>query len=570
MRGLKLWALLAPLVAFVAIFGGSQARAATTYLPAFGCSGWMFANGPSTPVGCQATIPTASLSGTISSGQLATGAAAANLGYTPSHSGANSDITSLSALSTPLSIAQGGTGSTTGDTLITTPGSVTARGIAERFGETLDALDYGIVGDGSTSNSLAALDAALSASTNGGDAVFPCGVYKITATPTITVPSGKRVRLRGGGEDCTELWFSGVNGPTIGFGSVFSSIEIDDMSITTDGTTYAGVLLTQANNKGVNQSLGYGPTHEFYRVLFRGHDFYGAQTEYWNTAFYEKNLSNINFVGGGCFGIASRAGTCYSLLGDASAQSYSVAINFTGVFTGLCAISVSVGDWTQGVNFTSGNSTGCNYGINSPGSGTTGGNSIGQVVGSQFNDYVCGICFTNSAWAGAFIVGNQFIILNNSIGIEAGGTNWVVNDNYFGGAGTLPDNTTGIEVVNGFGNGALLSGNAFTNLNKGVYVPASTAVLVYAKNNQFTNNAATTSSAGDYVIGAGSSGAFITDTQPRNLSVITTIGGGCNTSTRLDTWLQADSNGTVWNATATSGSANVLPIVCNGASLTNH
>ncbi|WP_404609737.1 glycosyl hydrolase family 28-related protein [Caballeronia udeis] len=35
------------------------------------------------------------------------------LGYTPAHSGANSDITSLSALSTALSIGQGGTGQTT-------------------------------------------------------------------------------------------------------------------------------------------------------------------------------------------------------------------------------------------------------------------------------------------------------------------------------------------------------------------------------------------------------------------------------------------------------------------------
>jgi hypothetical protein len=51
------------------------------------------------------------LIGTVFS--MAAGAALANLGYTPAHSGANSDITSLSALSTPLSIGQGGTGSST-------------------------------------------------------------------------------------------------------------------------------------------------------------------------------------------------------------------------------------------------------------------------------------------------------------------------------------------------------------------------------------------------------------------------------------------------------------------------
>lgn len=42
----------------------------------------------------------------------------ASLGFTPAHSGANSDITSLASLSTPLSVAQGGTGSATGSTRI--------------------------------------------------------------------------------------------------------------------------------------------------------------------------------------------------------------------------------------------------------------------------------------------------------------------------------------------------------------------------------------------------------------------------------------------------------------------
>lgn len=42
---------------------------------------------------------------------LATGAAVANIGYTPAHAGSNADITSLAGLTTPLSIAQGGTGS---------------------------------------------------------------------------------------------------------------------------------------------------------------------------------------------------------------------------------------------------------------------------------------------------------------------------------------------------------------------------------------------------------------------------------------------------------------------------
>src|ERR1700744_553323 len=59
---------------------------------------------------------------------LPSGAAAANLGYTPAHSGANSDITSLSGLTTPLSIAQGGTNGATANaarTQLAVPGLTT-------------------------------------------------------------------------------------------------------------------------------------------------------------------------------------------------------------------------------------------------------------------------------------------------------------------------------------------------------------------------------------------------------------------------------------------------------------
>jgi hypothetical protein len=50
-----------------------------------------------------------------SSVQTQLNAKQASLGFTPAHSGANSDITSLTGLTTPLSVAQGGTG--TGSTL---------------------------------------------------------------------------------------------------------------------------------------------------------------------------------------------------------------------------------------------------------------------------------------------------------------------------------------------------------------------------------------------------------------------------------------------------------------------
>lgn len=59
-----------------------------------------------------------SLHGLTTPLSLSQGGTGTSLSVTPAESGANSDITSLSGLTTPLSIAQGGTGSTTGANLI--------------------------------------------------------------------------------------------------------------------------------------------------------------------------------------------------------------------------------------------------------------------------------------------------------------------------------------------------------------------------------------------------------------------------------------------------------------------
>jgi hypothetical protein len=48
----------------------------------------------------------------------------AALGYTPAHNGANSDITSLTGLTTPLSVSQGGTGSGTAAGALSSLGGV--------------------------------------------------------------------------------------------------------------------------------------------------------------------------------------------------------------------------------------------------------------------------------------------------------------------------------------------------------------------------------------------------------------------------------------------------------------
>lgn len=69
-------------------------------------SGVLVTSGAGVP-SISSTLP-AAVQGNIT--VLASGAAVTNIGFTPAHTGANSDITSLTGLTTPLSVAQGGTG----------------------------------------------------------------------------------------------------------------------------------------------------------------------------------------------------------------------------------------------------------------------------------------------------------------------------------------------------------------------------------------------------------------------------------------------------------------------------
>jgi hypothetical protein len=111
----------------------------------------------------------------LSVGQGGTGGttqATARNGIGAAASGANSDITSLSGLTTALSQGQGGTGSNAlGAATLVSSGSSTARSLGSRFTQILDVRDYGAVCDGSTPDQ-AAFTSAISALTAQGGGVL--------------------------------------------------------------------------------------------------------------------------------------------------------------------------------------------------------------------------------------------------------------------------------------------------------------------------------------------------------------------------------------------------------------
>ena len=110
--------------------------------------------------------------------------------------GANSNITSLTGLTTPLSVAQGGSGSASpaivAGTNITVSGSWPNQTINATGGATINVDAFGAKGDGSTDDKTAFQAAAASLGTYGGVVELSCA--KRYYLSTLTVPAGVTFR----------------------------------------------------------------------------------------------------------------------------------------------------------------------------------------------------------------------------------------------------------------------------------------------------------------------------------------------------------------------------------------
>lgn len=189
----------------------------------------------------------------------------ASLGYTAAHSGANSDITSLSGLTTPLSVAQGGTG--TGSTLTgLMRGSVSAMTAAELSGDCTTSGSNATVctkTNGTAFGTLATSGAGTGVSISGGN-LNSNAVYQLSFQPglltgvTSTISVFSKVSKASTVDNITgsAFLFSCVSNPTItmyecGTSSTCSGpTTIGTVTVTTAGTATAGTVSSSAVTAG--------------------------------------------------------------------------------------------------------------------------------------------------------------------------------------------------------------------------------------------------------------------------------------------------------------------------------
>lgn len=450
------------------------------------------------------------------------------LGYTPAHSGANSDITSLSGLSTPLSILQGGTGAITAAlaraalgaaasgantdiTSLASPaiGSATATTQARGTNNTvvattayvlrqaafLNILDYGGNNGGSVDNSTA-LTAAIAAAPAGKVIVyFPPGIYAFSAAYSYTIPTGGSVTLLGAGPDATYLYWAANGGLTLNHTGSFASAHVRDMTFLA-GTTGGGAAI--ALNQTVSPLANPANTapSDISNVSFRGIDGY-TQTFYWNTAIAVNSVSTVNFTNVFATGSVSSNGNGVVLGSTASANG--TQYNFQGCTFNYLAVGILYGNYIQGVAVNQCNFTGGTNGIVCP-TGTVATSEL-IVTNSQFNNSATAFLFQTSIPATA-IIGNYIIQqVAGAIGISSfqPGLYQIVGNTF---NGTLASSQIGISFSSGSA-GGVITGNTFYHLPTAIFLPAGTGG-VNVQSNAYVLNTVDINNAGANTIGGSS------------------------------------------------------------------
>jgi len=465
------------------------------------------------------------------------------LGYTPAHSGANSDITSLLGLSTPLSIPQGGTGANTATGALTALGAQAALGftpahsgantditslanpaigsatattqprgtnntqvataafVAAHSGA-ISILDHGGKGDGVTDNTVAfnaAVTAAQAIFPDKVAIVFPPGNYYFASGITYTHPSSPAygaVSFVGAGVGSTQLIFaSGVGvGIAITHQTLFDNTVFQGMTILTKGVG-ADIGIKLILNTGLTPPLDSAVT--FRDVDMRGADGF-AISQFWNYCVYVLGVSNVNFYNCNFSGITNANATGVYVVENSPSQ-IPVVYNFVGCQFNYMGIGFNYGANVQGVTFTACNFVGNNIGIYIAPS-ISGMDQL-TVTGCQFNSFQNSI-FINSPCGAVSIVNNYFLVQPNANGISMSNTlDYSIVGNVFNPTIIPITNSNDIVIGAWHDNAGIITGNSFLYATTAVTLGASSQFVnvqsnVYAHCTSNVSNSGTNNTLG--------------------------------------------------------------------------
>lgn len=483
-------------------------------------------------------------------------------GSTGATSGANSNITSLSGLTTPLSIPQGGTGSST----LTSHGVVVGQGSAALNATAAGAAGSVLAGNGASadptfqtlgamgiatlasptftgspiaptaslgtnsaqiattafvanrgpcanimdfggnntgaSNNDAAFSSTLSAAsntTNNKCIYFPPGLYTFSGQIGNTfTASNQSFTILGAGQDNTVLSWASNGG--IGFNLLngTDSVHVHDLTV-------------QAGSNGTG--TGIVLTHQFtstssaamntiQRVAIRGSDgYFGAH--FFGTGIQIVGVSSVNIDSVQAIGPTGTGGTGLSI-GTDNVAVVPIVYNISNSSFNNWNIGFSYGNLVQGVQISNCNFTNDAIGINVP-AGETGLDQL-NVVNSQFN-VLAGQpnVLVSSPIENLQFSNNLFILNNNSSGINIQSSSvTTITGNSFQPNQASPSNVFGIVVSGWAAAGGIITGNSFFNLTTGIALQSGSKNF-NVQSNVYQANAGNTSNSGTgNVIGGGS------------------------------------------------------------------
>jgi hypothetical protein len=456
------------------------------------------------------------------------------IGYTPAHAGANSDISSITGLTTPLAINQGGTGANTAAaaraalgaaargantdiTSLNAPalGSATAttqgRGTNDTHVATTEfvvshspiqnILDYGGDATGTNDNSTAFAAALAAGIGNHPSVFFPPGIYKFSGNVAYTLPnSTAAVSILGAGAEVTQLYWPAGGGMTLTEISQFNSVHVRDLSFLT-GTTATGTAINIIQSQATVTNPALTAASDITNVVIRGFDGY-QQTDYWATGIVINGASVFTFTN---VLIASDSTSAHGSGVNVFGASLVIPVVFNFIACNFLGLNQGViyGNFAQGFAFSQCNFTFGVNGIIAP-NGLTGLDQL-VVANSQFGYLTGNGIVTASGVPNTQILGCLFIEPDNSNGInlQIAGLFSIIG-NTFAAVSASPSGNAAISIgttVNSWP--GVISGNVFKD-------QAAFSIQLLAASNHVNVQ----------------SNVYVTSPAPSNAGVSNTIGGG--------------------------------------------